>query len=391
MPKVLRIINRFNLGGITYNVSYLSRYMAPEYETMLIGGKKLITEESSEFIAEGLGLKPVIIESMSREINWLEDLRSYDQIRRIIREFKPDIVHTHAAKAGALGRKAALAEKVPVLVHTFHGHVFHSYFNSLKTALIKNIERRLAKKTNAIIALSEKQKQELVEIHKICPAEKVRVIPLGFDLNRFRSDQEEHRKAFRDKLNISEDTIVVTTAGRLVPVKNHELFLRGIAKLKSDAGMKILGLIAGDGERMNALKEYAAHLGLSEKDILFLSWVKETEKLYAGSDIIAMTSFNEGTPVSLIEAQASGKPVIASATGGVENVVSIQTGILFDVQDETAFYSGLLKLAKEPVVRRTMGAAGWENVGKRFHYSRLVEDMKELYSRLLSRTESSAN
>ena len=162
MTKVLRIINRFNLGGPTYNVAYLSKYMSDEFETLLVGGAKDSTEESSNFIVENLGLKPVIVEEMLREIDIKNDFTAFRKLKKIIREFKPDIVHTHASKAGTLGRLAAASCGVPIIVHTFHGHVFHSYFGKLKTTFYKNIERYLAKKSTAIIAISEIQKKELV-------------------------------------------------------------------------------------------------------------------------------------------------------------------------------------------------------------------------------------
>src|SRR3954467_7624548 len=126
MPKVLRIINRFNLGGIAYNVSYLSKYLDKEYETLLIGGAEEEGEESALHIPHNLGLKPIIIPELKRSINFKNDYAAYKKIKRIITEFKPDIVHTHASKAGAVGRLAAISCKVPVIVHTFHGHVFHS-------------------------------------------------------------------------------------------------------------------------------------------------------------------------------------------------------------------------------------------------------------------------
>ncbi|MFI5164756.1 MAG: glycosyltransferase, partial [Bacteroidia bacterium] len=194
MPKILRIINRFNLGGPTYNAAYLTKYLSPEFETLLVGGMKDDSEESSEFILKNLGVDYKILPGMKRSINPYNDFLVYNEIKKIIHEFKPDIVHTHAAKAGALGRQAAYSCKVPVIVHTFHGHVFHSYFGGLKTSIYKTIERNLAKKTTAIIAISEKQKQELVETHRIVPAEKVHVIPLGFDLDRFQENQDEKRK-----------------------------------------------------------------------------------------------------------------------------------------------------------------------------------------------------
>jgi UDP-N-acetylglucosamine:LPS N-acetylglucosamine transferase len=176
--KVLRIINRFNLGGPTYNVAYLSKYLPDDFETLLVGGAKDESEESSDFIVNNLGLKPIIVEEMMREIDFRNDFTAYKKIKKIIQEYKPDIVHTHASKAGTLGRLAASSCGVPIIIHTFHGHVFHSYFGKLKTAFYKNIERYLAKKSTAIIAISEIQKSELVDIHKICDAKKVHIVPL---------------------------------------------------------------------------------------------------------------------------------------------------------------------------------------------------------------------
>ena len=162
MPRVLRIINRFNLGGPTFNAAYLTKYLQPEFETKLIGGLKDESEDNSEFIVQDLGLEYLIVENMRRSINIRKDWKAYQQIVEIIKSFKPDIVHTHASKAGFLGRLAAIQEKVPVIVHTFHGHVFHSYFGKFKSYVYKLIERYLAKRSSMIIAISDEQKRELV-------------------------------------------------------------------------------------------------------------------------------------------------------------------------------------------------------------------------------------
>ena len=238
MPRILRIINRFNLGGPAYNVAYLTKYLAPEYETLLIGGEKEPDEESSLFIFKEMGIEPLVLSEMNRSINILNDIKAYYRIKRIIKEFKPDIVHTHAAKAGALGRLAAYNCKVPVVVHTFHGHVFHSYFGRIKTTIYKNIERFLAKKTSAIIAISEKQKQELCLEYKIAPLEKTAVIPLGFDLLKFSENQIEKREVFRKQYLIEEDEVCIVIIGRLVPVKNHSLFLKAIQYSKNNSQKK---------------------------------------------------------------------------------------------------------------------------------------------------------
>src|ERR1019366_8575590 len=262
MPKILRIINRFNLGGPTYNVAYLTKYSSNGYETLLVGGAKDESEESSDFIVESLGLKPIIIAEMKREINLKNDYAASKKIKKIIQEYQPDIVHTHASKAGTLGRLAAYSCGVPVIVHTFHGHVFHSYFGKLKTTFYKMIERYLAKKSNAIIAISEKQKQELVEIHRICKADKVHVIPLGFDLLKFQENTAEKRKSFRTKYNLDEDEIAIAIIGRLVPVKNHSLFLEVIKIVSEKTSKKIRAFIVGDGEERQAIEAEAKKMNI---------------------------------------------------------------------------------------------------------------------------------
>ena len=225
MPKVLRIINRFNIGGPTYNAAYLTKYLPEEYETLLIGGDKEESEDSSQHILGELGINPVIIPEMRRAIRFGNDYSAYKKIKQIIEEFKPDIVHTHASKAGTLGRMAAFSCKVPAVVHTFHGHVFHSYFNKTKTKIFKRIERKLAQKSSAIVAISNTQKQELGLVHKIADLNKIEVIPLGFDLNRFQENLSKKRAVFRTKYQIEDDEIAIGIIGRLVPIKNHDFFL----------------------------------------------------------------------------------------------------------------------------------------------------------------------
>ena len=393
MTKVLRIINRFNLGGPTYNVAYLSKYMSDEFETLLVGGAKDSTEESSNFIVENLGLKPVIVEEMLREIDIKNDFTAFRKLKKIIREFKPDIVHTHASKAGTLGRLAAASCGVPIIVHTFHGHVFHSYFGKLKTTFYKNIERYLAKKSTAIIAISEIQKKELVEIHKICTAEKVKVIPLGFDLSKFHENMEVKRESFRTKYNLAEDEIAISIIGRLVPVKNHALFLEGLKIVSTKTSKKIRAFIVGDGEDRQKIEAKATELNLkfidgtqtNEKALLtFTSWIKEIDVVLAGSDIIALTSYNEGTPVSLIEAQAANKPIVSTNVGGIENVViENQTALLCENNQLIQFSEALFRLIEDENLRNSMSEKGWNHVKDKFHYTRLVKDMENLYKELL--------
>ncbi len=393
MPRVLRIINRLNLGGPTYNAANLTKYIDGEFETMLVAGMTDDTEESSEFILKRLDLHPVYIKEMYRELNPLRDYKAYFRLRQIIREFKPDIVHTHAAKAGAVGRLAAHHEGVPVIVHTFHGHVFHSYFGALKTRLFLEIERYLGGKTHAIVTLSDIQKSELAHQFKVAHHDKFEVIPLGFDLSRFTENKEEKRKAFREKYNVADDEIVVSIVGRLVPIKNHSMFLKALKIVSEKTTKKIRAFIIGDGEERQNVEKMATDLGLKfnnkdlkERNILtFTSWIKDVDVSNAGSDIIVLTSFNEGTPVSLIEAQASGKPIVSTRVGGIANIVKEgETALLCQSDDVDAFAAHLLVLIENDQLRHEMSDRGTAHVMEHFSHIRLARDMSGLYRRLLN-------
>ncbi len=394
MPKVLRIINRFNLGGPTYNVAYLSKYLAPEFETLLVGGQNGANEGASDYIVKNLGLHPIVIPEMQREINAKQDYIAYQKIKTIIKRFHPDIVHTHASKAGFIGRLAASNMKVPVIVHTFHGHVFHSYFNRYKTFAFKNIERNLARKSSKIIAISDIQKHELSHIHNIAPEPKFSVIPLGFDLERFQQNYNEKRNNFRQTFNIQNDEIAIGIVGRLVHVKNHKMFINAIAKVKAQTSKKIRVFIIGDGELKEELMAQANHLrlqtcdalsGKDKADITFTSWIKNIDWAYAGLDLACLTSLNEGTPVSLIEAQAGNTPVISTNVGGIENVViQGKTALLAENDNTQDFADKLLSVIQNDELRNDMQQAGWNFVKDKFHYTRLVDDMRNLYNHLLN-------
>ena len=391
MPKVLRIINRFNLGGISYNVSYLSRYMPESYETMLIGGPEEKGEESSLYIPESIGLKPILVEEMRRSINPLSDYFAYRKIKKIIREFKPDIVHTHASKAGAIGRMAAIHCKVPIIVHTFHGHVFKGYFGPVVTDFFKRVERYLAKKSSAIVAISNIQKRDLSEVYSICEADKIQVVPLGFDLKRFSEHKEEKRRQFRSRFHVQDDELAIGIIGRLAPIKNHFLFIDAIAELTKHSSRKVKALIIGDGETRDSLCAYLDTKGLSynmgeNSDALFVftSWIKEVDVALAGLDLVCLSSKNEGTPVSLIEAQAGGKFIVSTEVGGIKDILHPDCGLLSDPDKPEDF----IRHVSEAVVNfdnyaARAGVASVEVIQK-FGYQRLCSDMDALYQRLLS-------
>ena len=392
-PKILRILNRFNLGGPTYNVAYLTKYLESDFETVLIGGEPEKGEESSLFILEKLGLQPLFINEMRRSLNPFFDFKAYQKIKHVIREFKPDIVHTHASKAGTLGRLAAFQCKVPVTVHTFHGHVFHSYFNPITTSFFKSVERYLAKKTTAIVAISEIQKHELCNVHKVCSTKQTHVVPLGFDLSRFQLDNGSKRLVFRKKYGLEDGDFAIGLIGRLVPIKNHELFFRSLSLLKHKGFKRIKSFIIGDGHLKTSLMQLAHELGLSVTDCLhetnisdvnFYSWSSEIESILPGLDLVCLSSLNEGTPVSLIEAQAVGLPVVSTNVGGVKDIVCLEGGKIVEGFDPINFSEAIAAVISEGDKIHKSESIRKGFVSERFHYTRLMKDTSSLYHSLLS-------
>jgi glycosyltransferase involved in cell wall biosynthesis len=394
MKKVLRILNRFNIGGPTHNATYLTKFLEPEFSTKLIAGKKLNSEAGSEHLLSHHNIDYMILDDMSRSINVVKDIKTFFKIRKIIKDFNPEIVHTHASKSGALGRLAAISMDVPIIVHTFHGHVFHSYFGFIKTKLYIFIERFLAKKSSAIIAISSLQKKELSEDFSICHKEKISVIPLGFDLIKFQENTQDKRLNFRKEFNIADNEVAIGIVGRLTLIKNHKLFINSINVLINNLikeNIKVKAFIIGDGEEREALINLCYELNLScsqhdqiNKDAVvhFTSWRKDMDTVYAGLDIVSLTSLNEGTPVTLIEAQASNKPIVTTNVGGILDIVIKNKTALIADKDAYDFSAKLLQLCNDEFLRHEMGSSGYDHVKNLFGYERLVYDVKNLYRKL---------
>jgi glycosyltransferase involved in cell wall biosynthesis len=385
MPRILRIINRFNLGGPTYNATFLTRYLSADFETLLVGGLPEEDETDSLHIPRAYGVEPLLIPEMQRNPNFRSDRKAYKRIKEIIADFKPDIVHTHAGKAGALGRRAAYKSKVPIIVHTYHGHVFHSYFGKMKTAAIKQIERRLATYSTGIIAISEQQKYEIGTLHKICPPEKITVIPLGFDLQRFHDSAQANREAIRAQYRIADHEVAVAIVGRLAPVKNHAFFLDALDQLMAYEKLPLRVFIVGDGSERGWIAERVAELNARHGQFIEMtSWIMDIAAFNAGMDVIALSSHNEGTPVSLIEAQAGGVPVLSTDVGGVRDiVVHGETGFITPSGDLVTYVEKLRILIKDSALRKRMSAKGWIHVRDAYHYTTLVKNMEGYYRRVM--------
>ena len=382
MTKILRILNRFNVGGPTYNVAYLTKYLSDEYTTVLIGGEREESEASSEYILKELDIPYTIVPDMKRSISLKNDIKALREIISIIKKEKPDIVHTHASKAGMLGRLAAKICGVPYIFHTFHGHVFHSYFGKKKTSFFIHLERLLARWSTAIIAISDIQKHELGDIYKICPSEKIQVVPLGFDLHKFTEQTDEKRKQFRTQYNLQDDEIAIGIVGRLAPVKNHEMFIDAICNCQKQTSKKIRAFIIGDGELAEQLQTYCKNTN-TEQIITFTSWIKDVDVAYAGLDIVALTSFNEGTPVSIIEAQAAGKPVVSTNVGGISDIVQEDETALLSEIDTEKFTEKLTRLINDDDLRKKMSEKSRQFSDSKFSYVRLCTDMENVYKKFM--------
>ncbi len=395
--RVLRIINRLVIGGPAYNVSYLTKYLEPEFETLLLSGAKEHDEEDSDFIPKQMGIEPKYIDSIKKSLTkpW-EDRKAYRELMEIISDFRPHIVHTHAAKAGFIGRLAAINAKTPIVLHTFHGHYFHSYFHPLKTKFLLQIERYLANRTDGIIAISPEQYNDLANIYKVVNRDKIFQIPLGFDLERFTLNYYDRRAKVREEFSLTPDTVAIAIIGRMVPIKNHSLFVKSLARILNKENSRLLKFFfVGDGELRKSIEGELADLNIpfgNELDreyhnpVIFTSWRKDMEDIYAGMDIIALTSLNEGTPVSIIEAQAAKKAIVCTDVGGLRYVVEQdKTALLVPSQDLDRLTNALVELIQNDELREKMGKNGYDFVQNKFSYKRLVSDMGELYLNLIEK------
>ena len=406
--KVLRIIARLNVGGPARHVVWLSEGLKQRgYETLLVAGVVPPGEDDMSYLADAAGVTPTIIPEMSREISPKDLLTVWKLYRLMLRE-RPDLVHTHTAKAGTVGRVAGLMYRWMTpstfvgrprrcrFVHTYHGHVFHSYYSPAKTRLFLIIEKLLARMaTNRIIVITEQQRREISEQFKVGGADQFAVIPLGIDLGVF--DQFEARRAIaREDLKASSDEVLIGIVGRLTEIKNHRLFLEAAALLKKLTDAKVRFLIIGDGALRGDLESQVGSAGL-ESDVEFLGTRNDPENFYPALDIVALTSLNEGTPLSLIEGMANARPVVATNVGGVVDLLGSKTsehtalkyqvcerGLSTESGDAQGFSQALERLVLDRELRQQLGARARDFVIQNYAKERLFEDMNSLYAELLS-------
>lgn len=393
MPRIAIILGRLVIGGTTMDTLQAARYLQQDYEVLLITGGGDKDEFEAAYLTSHLPLvRHERIEGFSSKISLIKDWRAYRRIKKILLKFNPDIVHTHTAKAGLLGRLAAFGAKVPVIVHTYHGMLFQGYYSRRISRLIIAIERWLAGKTTCIIALSTIQKQQLVTDFGIAGADKIQIVSLGIEIEHFTNQQSEKRVVFRKHYFIEEAEVAIGIVGRVVPIKNHLFFLQ-VANMLLQKKLPVRFFIIGDGILRKKLQQESNRMGISNSyfpenpvraDLIYTSWITEIENAIDGLDIIVLTSFNEGTPVSLMEAQAAGRPVVASKAGGIDDIlVHGQTGFSIPQGDADMFSAYLEKLVTNPALRRQMGEAGATLARNQFQKQRQVTDLKNLYQQLI--------
>ncbi len=373
-----------NIGGPAYHVSLLSgRLDRDRYETLLLTGALGDDEGSFEGLAQRYGAARRVVPGLRPEIDPLNDLRALASLVRIIREFRPDVVHTHTAKAGTLGRLAAIITPGtrPVIVHTYHGHVLTGYFGRGLNAVYRNIERLLALKSDRLIGVSDATVEELVGLH-VARARKFRAIPIGLDLERLLAVKRSDGAPFRAEVAAGPEDVLAVFVGRLVPIKRVDLLIEAAA-LASARESRLRVAIVGDGELRSALERQVSELGLGET-VRFFGFRDDLSAIVAASDIAVLSSDNEGTPVALIEQAAGGRPSVATAVGGVAEIVTPLTGILVPAGDVEAFARALVQLADDNDGRDRMGLAAREHVRRRFAAERLIADIESLYDELLA-------
>ena len=391
--SILRVMTRLNIGGPAHQAVLLSNaFNKGKWETLLVIGQVDPSEAEASDLLDRYPCRWIKLPSLRRSVHPIRDIQAGWQLLRLLWREKPAILHTHTAKAGSLGRVAGFlyrrtTRRPLAIIHTFHGHVFEGYFHPLTSRFFLAIERWLARGTDCLIGVSDAVKQDLLA-HGVGPASKIRVIPLGLNLDPLFS--------IPIAASLSESPIRIGIVGRLVPIKNHALFFEALRRVVSQNTLPALEIIVvGDGELRLELETLCRSLGL-DRQVRFAGWQRDLHSIYAGVDLVCLTSRNEGTPVSLIEALAAGKPVIATDVGGVRDVVSAtggqgtpgpengkfricDHGLLVPPEDPESFAAAILFLIRQPTVRLQMGQAGRAFVRDRFSFQRLARNLEDLY------------
>lgn len=377
--RVMRIIARLNVGGPALHVTLLTgRLGPPEFESTLVCGRIGPGEGDMAYLAAERGIAPVMIPELGRELHPLRDVVTLLKLWRLMRRLKPDVVHTHTAKAGFVGRWAAWLARVPVRVHTFHGHVFHGYFSPARTRFFLALERLTARLTDRLITISPALRDELAGVYRVAPAEKYAVIPLGLELAPFAA-APRRQGALRAAHLIPPGAPLIGIVGRIVPIKNHALFLRMAARVLQ-AQPDAYFVVVGDGAERAAIEALAERLGL-RKRVIFTGWVQDLVPVFSDLDLLVLSSDNEGTPTAIMQALAAGVPVVATAVGGVPDLLRGGAwGRLVPPRDPDALAGAVLSALGDPPPDPALREA----VLAEYDAGRLADSLAALYRALLA-------
>jgi len=389
--RVCLIQTRIVLGGPVWVTLGLARDLPHRgWDTLLVGGSPKRDELPLEHLPEEAGVTFRKIRALSPYITPHSDAVALIQLWRLMQRWKPDVVHTHTAKAGFLGRLAASLSGVPVVVHTYHGHAFSGYLKGLGNRAYLLLERGLARLSDALITLSPGQRDAISGEYRIAPAERFVVIPLGLASPEWVAPNSTAAEHFRTELGIPASTLLVGTVGRLAPIKNHRLFLEAAARLSQEGQSAVRYVVVGDGDLRASLEVYAEELGIRGQ-VVFTGYRTDMATIYAALDIVALSSDNEGTPMSLLEALASGKPVVATDVGGVRDCVPEDCGLLVPRGDSAAMAAALQALLADPHRRQAMGERGRQLMQKERSWDAMVDAHDALYRRILASKVSAEN
>lgn len=378
--RVMFVIARLNVGGPAVHVVLLAEQLPHSgFDTALVCGHIGPGEGDMAYLAEQRGVQPVYVAQLGRELSPLRDLLTLVKLWCLMRSWRPDVVHTHTAKAGFVGRVAAWLARVPVRVHTFHGHVFHGYFGPRKTQVFLWLERLTARLSDRLITISPALKDELVTTYRIAPPHKVEVVPLGMELAPLAATPR-HQGDFRARCALPADAPLIGIVGRIVAIKNHDLFLR-MARRVRNARPDARFVIVGDGDLRPTVEATVRELDLHDA-VTFAGWQQDLAAVYSALDVLVISSDNEGTPAALIEALAAGVPVVSTDVGGVRDMLRGGAyGRIVPPRDPDALAAAVLAALSEPATNQaTIRAAVVEQYGM----TRLLHDLGTLYRDLLA-------
>ncbi len=381
MIKILNIITRMNIGGASIHVVEISNLFNNEqYKSTVLYGNVESNEKDMLYLAKQYSFPLINLPSMGRSINPLLDMKLIWEVYRVIKQVKPDIVHTHTAKAGFTGRIAAKLAGVPVILHTFHGNNFRGYFGNVMSTVSILTERLLAMISTRIIAISEQQRDELLR-YRIAKPDKLRIIHLGFDMSKIQA-READKGSFKDAYRIKPEQPLIAFVGRLTSIKNPFELLKIAQKVLAQRKDAVFAYV-GDGEMAEELKAEVRRLGFQES-VIFTGFIKDLKPLYADADILLLTSLNEGTPVAIFEAMANRVLVIASKVGGIPNLITNgKSGFLHAPKDTDAFSESILSFLADPSAFDIITENALQKITSDYSIQRLQQELESLFAETL--------